>query len=334
MRGIVSKQLKSPIFMFTVLGLNMMALLMMIPLWNAAIMLQDPLFSYFLGTRIPTMIIWGCALIVLVYIVTILAFFYRTHEVTHTEQTMLNIGLMFIALMGALALLMAYPMRPAAIAIGTDLMQNSQYSSNTYRIYMTSLELQALRSQPRCISLDSVEDCDGFVQNRYTNLLKHMESTLSCSGWGARANSTQAPTSLQPLEPRPISISAYEYRTKFQHALGASLGQPSEEASKDKTPSSPHTLFSRTEHTSSCDGMAGRKLKYFLEDTAAELFYEGMYLLCIFVAIGFLKLLNVCTSSPTRVRKAAEYGSVEEESLYSGSSPAEVSRVFQGILRR
>jgi hypothetical protein len=317
------------------LGLNILALLFMVPVWNAAMMLRDPIFQYFLGDQIPARILSMCVAIAVAYVITIPLFFHRSHQETHTETTMLNVGTMFITLVGGIALLIAYPLRGTATTIGTELIQQSRYGPRTYEIFRTSLELQYLRNQTGCRNLTSIELCAGYVETPTTELMREMEFSLRCSGWGVRASGTtsggtQAPIDA-PLEPR--AIRAHGRLPAVRSLASADRA----DATEPLTPSTPRTLFSLQQHPASCDGMAGRKMKYFLEDVSDELFYEGVYLLCISIVVGFLKLLGFCAADPYYAaierKMGVEYGSLEDERPYS-SNPAQVSRVFQGILRR
>jgi hypothetical protein len=260
------------------------------------------------------------------YIITIPLFFQGSHKETHTKQTMLSILVMFVMLFGGVSLLIAHPMRGTAVEIGTDLMINSQFGSKTYDFYKTSLELQALRSKPDCVNLHSVEECPGFVPTPFTNLWKEMELKYRCAGWGAEAlgaNVTQA-----PLDPRRLTANGLNQKLHLGQAASPTNVSPTVPGT------APKTLFSTQELGSSCNGMVGRSMKTFLEDTSDELFAEGTYLLLICITIGFLTFVESCTAPRSTIRKRAmEYGALEYERPY-GNKPAQVGRVFQGILRR
>lgn len=324
--GKVSKQTKTPSYVFLSIGLNILILLMMIPFWNAILMLRDPLFQHFLGNQVPAQIVSMCAIILVAYIVTIPVFFHRSHAETQTEQTMLTIGKMFITLLGGLSLVIAYPIPYTATAIHTELATNSKFGPGAYEIFNAYLSAQALRNSTGCRELNSVELCAGFHHTPSTELLKYMERNLRCSGWGAAAD----PSYDYPLEPRPIDVRNSAREAWPSGALGASSLDHRRHTSGPH--STPLPLFSKTNTTASCDGMAGRHLKYFLEDVASELYYEGFYLLFIASIVGFLSLLGTCTGSSPRLKRI-EYGSIEEARAYRGD-PEEVRRVVQNLLQR
>merc|ERR1719343_1030556 len=56
-------------------------------------------------------------------------------------------------------------------------------ANGSYELYKTSQVLQALRAQPGCTAMASVEDCHGYEATYYSELLKSMEANLHCSGF-------------------------------------------------------------------------------------------------------------------------------------------------------
>jgi len=64
----------------------------------------------------------------------------------------------------------------------------------------------------------------------------------------------------------------------------------------------PPTLFSDANYQASCEGMAARDMKNFSGDIAFQTFYQGIYLVLIAVATGFLKLIGFCIARDKDVR--------------------------------
>jgi len=56
----------------------------------------------------------------------------------------------------------------------------------------------------------------------------------------------------------------------------------------------PPTLFSDANYQASCEGMAARDMRNFAGDIAFQTFYQGIYLVLIAIATGFLKLIGFC----------------------------------------
>merc|ERR1719487_3098733 len=56
----------------------------------------------------------------------------------------------------------------------------------------------------------------------------------------------------------------------------------------------PPTLFSDANYKASCEGMAARDMRNFAGDIGFQTFYQGIYLVLIAIATGFLKLIGFC----------------------------------------
>lgn len=56
----------------------------------------------------------------------------------------------------------------------------------------------------------------------------------------------------------------------------------------------PPTLFSDANYQASCEGMAARDMRNFAGDVGFQTFYQGIYLVLIAIATGFLKLVGFC----------------------------------------
>lgn len=56
----------------------------------------------------------------------------------------------------------------------------------------------------------------------------------------------------------------------------------------------PPTLFNDANYQATCEGMAARDMKNFAGDIGFQTFYQGIYLVLIAVATGFMKLIGFC----------------------------------------
>jgi hypothetical protein len=81
----------------------------------------------------------------------------------------------------------------------------------------------------------------------------------------------------------------------------------------------PPTLFSDANYQASCEGMAGRDMKNFAGDIGYQMFYQGIYLVLIAIATGFLKLAGFC-SRRDAVGQGTQY--LEAKFDRGGSVPA------------
>merc|ERR1719265_2018929 len=78
----------------------------------------------------------------------------------------------------------------------------------------------------------------------------------------------------------------------------------------------PSTLFSKANYQSSCDGMAARNLRNFVEDVGLQIYYEGVVLVLVAIFIQVLKLLGFCIGKPRpdgiyKVPESVYYGSTK-----------------------
>jgi len=297
--------LKTPFSAFTAMGLTIMSLLLMLPFWNAVLMLHDPVFVHFLGRGIPAGIITTSVCLMAFYIVVILLFFRCSQKAARGEQNFLMIGNLFVTALGALVLIISMPVRRNGVAFAAEIWGKCQYGLKAHALYKTYRELATLRRTPGCATMASVESCPGFEWTPHTQLLKEMELKYKCSGWCS--------------PPQLVSGTGGDYAAGGLNLLqvdgGAEDGRggPSSKASRlwafrdlrlnlaqgtagpeGATYVYPPTLFSTMNFQATCDGMAARDTQYFLSNAADELYYEGVYLLMISIAIGFLKLMGFC----------------------------------------
>jgi len=59
----------------------------------------------------------------------------------------------------------------------------------------------------------------------------------------------------------------------------------------------PPSLFSHNVAQASCEGMSARDVRNFAGDIGFQTFYQGLYLVVIAIATGFLKLIGACLAN-------------------------------------
>jgi len=257
--GVLSKTLGAPFLNLLAIGLTTLGLLLLVPFWNAIVMLQDQLFVYFCGTSIPTWTIVMCVMVPLMYAGTIRVFLRRVPIEVQTEQTVLMIGNSFVCLIGVLVLFLSVQMRSSAAATDYEITFKPQYGAKSMPIYLEWQKLLSLRLDSGCATLGSVEECAGFTPSEYSSLLKIMEDSYACTGWGYSPGATAT----------------------------------TEEAMAETPP----VLFSQAKNVATCDGMTRQTLQHLLQDSADEYFYEGVYLVAVTLCIGFFKIVGFCTQN-------------------------------------
>merc|ERR1719382_562604 len=70
------------------------------------------------------------------------------------------------------------------------------------------------------------------------------------------------------------------------------------DGTNEETSRYPPTLFSDANYQASCEGMAARDMRNFAGDVGYQTFYQGIYLVLIAIATGFLKLIGFCAQKP------------------------------------
>mmetsp|Transcript_41261 Transcript_41261/g.95534 ORF Transcript_41261/g.95534 Transcript_41261/m.95534 type:complete len:356 (+) Transcript_41261:85-1152(+) len=328
--GNLAARFKSPCFVFTSLGVTILMMLLLVPVWNSIKMLHNPVFLRFVGKDIPVSLIAACVCLVALFMFVSLIFFRCSPKEALSEQNVLMMANIFITLVGALIMIISLPLRRSGVKSFTEIEQTCAQAHGLGREYNGLLDL---RQQPSCIRLPSIEQCDGFNQTVNTDLLKAMEFKYKCSGW------CSPPKLTMPTEPRR------QYSVGLLQLDGAvEESRPSSKASRlwafrDLRMKQPHmftelpnsiyeyppTLFSTLNFQSTCHYMAARDTHYFLLDTSDELYYEGVLLMVISISIGFLKLLGFCV-------KDNIFSKVRKNSY--GATPHYVSQISQGVLSR
>lgn len=248
---------------FIVAGVLLLAMLCVVPVWNAVALASDSNFVFWVGRGIPNFMIFSCIMLLVIYVITMVAYFGLAHEDRQNEQTIMLMANLFVTLLGLMLMLISLPLSQYSMGTAENLMHRCEISEQTHRIYEYSQVLHNIRAQPHCSGLRSVEECAGYqAAPPYTDFLKNMEAEFRCSGFCYR-----------PLE--------------------ASSATSASEASKY-----PPTLFSDANFQSTCEGMAARDMTNFAADVAMQTFYQGIYFVLIGIAMGFLKLVGLCVRKP------------------------------------
>merc|ERR1719487_2905913 len=159
-------------------------MLCVVPIWNAASLLHDDNYVFWSGRAVPLWLISLCIIIIVLYVVTILAFFNYSRPSVRTEQTIMMIANIFITLLGLSLMLLSLPLSRQSIETYNNLMHRCDYSEQTHRLFEYSQVLHNIRATPACAAKFSVEECAGYEDAApYTTFLKSMETDFRCSGF-------------------------------------------------------------------------------------------------------------------------------------------------------
>merc|ERR1719453_1967843 len=170
------------VFMWT--SILLLSTLMVIPIWNAVSLLTDENYTYWAGRWVPATMITACIGILAVYAATMLGFFkYARTAARGSELTVLMIVNMYITLFGLTLMLISLPLSRQASETYMNLSHRCDYSDQTHRTFEYWTVLHNIRSTPACAAMPSVEGCAGYEETQQTSFIKHMETTLRCSGF-------------------------------------------------------------------------------------------------------------------------------------------------------
>jgi len=317
------KKLFNPKNVFIGTGIILLMMLCIVPVWNALALLSDFNYTFWAGSDIPTWMVSSCIVIILLYTITVTVFFTAAKPQVQTEQTIMMIANIFITLLGLVLMLVSLPLSRQSIATYNNLMYRCDYSEQTHRLYEYSQVLHNIRRTPACVEKYTVEECPGYEEAPpYTTFLKEMEGTFRCSGFCYRPSGEAAliESKMEPERERYLANKGFRQDHITPLTLGPSgtalnlagarakqgqlAGQvPPSTVGRvtEATITYPPTLFSDANYQASCEGMAARDMKNFSGDVGFQTFYQGIYLVLIAIATGFLKLLGFC------VRRDTEY---------------------------
>lgn len=306
------------------IGLFMLGLLMMLPLWNAVRSLRDPVYVHFLGTGYSWAIITACVGIVAAYVLVVPSFLDFSNA---NEAGLSLVANCFIVLLGTLLLIISCPLSLDANTVSLGLFQSC--GSASHELFLVSQGLQVLRAQADCDGMLTVESCAGFERSPSSEFLKQMENGLRCSGFchsaagallesNATLAASDAPANATLISSAAALLAATVPTRTVAHGegdaaavllqtgvtvSGASAASTSEEdlavdvldttKSQIKSDLYPPTLFSNANFQASCEGMAARHLKYTAGDISSGLFWEGILLIFSAIVVATLKLCSM-----------------------------------------
>jgi len=282
---------------FVLGGSLLLVMMAMVPIWNAAALLSDFNYLFWAGARTPQMIILVLACLVPFYALIAAMFFFRATQEALNEQNIMMIGTTFVTLFGLCLMIGSLFLTNQAEVTSTNLLYNCDYSPETHRLYEYSQVLQNIRATPKCALKFSVQECDGYQDAApYTTFLQEMESSFKCAGFCYRAPAQEEQEEQNRRRRRRRKSALVEALSKVHvdHVMPLALVSKAAETRLDASSKYPPTLFSDSNWQASCENMAAREMKNFAGDIGIQTFYQGLYLVLISVATGFLKLLGLC----------------------------------------
>jgi hypothetical protein len=161
-------------------GAFLFAIICIVPIWNSLRLLLNPNYIFWFGSKLPSGIIAGCLLLILLYVVAM--HMILTCGVFKTDHTVLLLTV--VILFAIMFVTCSLPLFGRTVALKNDLMYECQHSPITHRTYEYYHVLHNIRAQPECSAKDSVEYCVGYIDSPpYTTYLKQVETNFRCSGF-------------------------------------------------------------------------------------------------------------------------------------------------------
>jgi len=283
-----------PIKVFiTTVGTILIALVVLLPLWNSLRLITQETVVYFMGTYWPTWCIVGCCAAVLLFPLLVQILFLRAGLDVKKSYHILLLMSVVTAALGLGLVVLAAPLTAHTQNVVRDITYNCDSSINTRALQESYMVLHKLRSNPDCAALPTVEDCAGFQSDTYTSFLKTMETDFKCSGFCYNAP-VAAKADMGGTAPALLGVSG-----KFANAVMKQLSQANQtqltetELMPGQLPvSTPPTLFSQANYDATCDAMAAWTLQYTSGQVAVMYFQEGAALLLATAILGFFKALS------------------------------------------
>jgi len=299
----------TPRLVFLATGTVLLGLVSSVPIMNAVMLIMDMNYVFWLGVSIPLWMIFLSLGVILAYAITIWILFRFPRQQADVEHTILIIANIFITVLGLVLIFISMPLSRQSTETYENLMNKCDSSPQTMRTYEYSQVLHNIRSLPDCYSKYSVEECSGYEDaHPYTGYLKAMERKFLCSGFCYRppaiasAALAQLGSNATELSASSASSGRSGKRRLLQNGRASLAVDDKAEEEEVRQPRSVKllkagyapTLFSDANYQASCDHMAATDMKLFAGDIAHQTFYQGLYMVVIAIAMGFLRLIGFC----------------------------------------
>lgn len=164
------------------LGVLLFAMMNILPLLNSLVLLTDPSFNFWVGWLHPVCSILCSAFLMVLLITCLYIVHTRTRSRQHVDAlfaftVIANFSMVFGMALVLISLDQSKHTYEAAhalsIACGPSL-ANSRILTDYDRV------LYNLRKQPDCINEESIVDCRGWSENKYTRYIKYLEEEFNC----------------------------------------------------------------------------------------------------------------------------------------------------------
>jgi len=165
-----------------IIGMVLATMIMSLPMLNAFMMLWDMNYVFWVGWVYPVQEICICFFGILFLGVTLYLLYVKTMApYTRFQYAVATTVSCFLALFGILLVLSGMTEAAVLRQVQMRLTLSCGSADPTLTLLLEySQVLQNMRSQPECSTRRSVEECDGWSENRYTNYVRYLEKNLDC----------------------------------------------------------------------------------------------------------------------------------------------------------
>lgn len=169
-----------------------LAMLCMVPIWNAVELLQDINYCFWFGISFPLVMITLYVATIVMFAFCISARLRKSQGQEQSDVGIMSLCLKFIGLLGFLLLLISVILSDRVDSTVQALSTCSVSASIDFkgqeedlkRLYDFWQVLSNIRSQPYCSYLPTVEECVGFSEAYpYTTFIQDVEDSYKCSGF-------------------------------------------------------------------------------------------------------------------------------------------------------
>jgi hypothetical protein len=296
-------------------------------------MLQDNNYVFWQGRIFPIKIIVICVVVVLASIIVCVLLHRRAPRKKLNYITMAVTVASFTALLGVSLVLTSLPASSnifntaGRISAGCS---NPLLDSEVLVDY--SQVLYNIRKTPACVGKESVDECDGWKENRYTDYLRYMEKEFLCGPLCPSMVPFAAPVAAAPpavlLEDKTevpaekpqrllrrrsddrntreamlleTDREEQQHRRNKTHATNSALLRVAEEKSQQlpvgivmNGPPATQKLFSLGVTRMECYPLVATRLRVLAWYSNDLTFWEGFGLICVSVVTSFVAFLSMC----------------------------------------
>lgn len=307
--------------MFT--GFLILSLLSFIPFLNCLEMLTNANLYFWIGPGVPWGMMASCFMLLLGWLVASNILFMKKAGTDNSildpawanDHSVFVLFRSFIALFAVGLLLQSFPLSQNSEEASHLLLNECGYDRQSNSLQNQYQQLRAMRQSDACAIQRSVELCEGFAPNDYTDFLKWVENEFQCTGMCAEPSVlTTIPTIPEEPEeeeedlvadvvittPEPLETLVSPANLDAVGATFIEIRRHNEKGSKkvvkkvktEQVPNPGNALFSSNTYNHHCAHMVASDLKNQGAEMSRSSFVQGALLLSLTIVSCFVELVQ------------------------------------------